>query len=106
MLEEGYALKRIADDIQTSGLDVVLSWIPGEAADRAMSLIDEFKKVTLEPEILESRAELPFDEDASYDEPSLSLPPSKAYTSITANALINGQRTRWIITLNTLIQTF
>ena len=39
LLEEGYALKRIADDIQTSGLDVVLSWIPGEASDRAMSLI-------------------------------------------------------------------
>ena len=44
LLEEGYALKRIADDIQTSGLDVVLSWIPGEATDRAMSLIDDFKK--------------------------------------------------------------
>ena len=71
-LEEGYALKRIADDIQTSGLDVVLSWIPGEATDRAMSPIDEFKKGNIEPEILESRAELPFDEDASYDEPSLS----------------------------------
>lgn len=79
LLEEGYALKRIADDIQTSGLDVVLSWIPGEATDRAMSLIDEFKKGNIESEILESRAELPFDEDASYDEPSLSASaPSKA----------------------------
>ena len=36
LLEEGYALKRIADDLQTSSLDVILSWIPGEENDRAL----------------------------------------------------------------------
>ena len=43
LLEEGYALKRIADDLQTSSLDVILSWIPGEDNDRAMGLIRKFK---------------------------------------------------------------
>ena len=43
LLEEGYALKRIADDLQTSSLDVILSWIPGEENDRAMGLINKFK---------------------------------------------------------------
>lgn len=43
LLEEGFSLKRIAEDIQTSDLDIILSWIPNEDADKAMSLIESFK---------------------------------------------------------------
>ena len=62
LLEEGYALKRIADDLQTSSLDVILSWIPGEDNDRAMGLIRKFK--ASEPSIeMSAPRKLSFDTD-------------------------------------------
>ena len=55
LLEEGYALKRIAEDIQTSSLDLILSWIPGEDSDRTLGLINRFKRGKEVPEVLESK---------------------------------------------------
>ena len=80
LLEEGYALKRIADDLQTSSLDVILSWIPGEENDRAMGLINKFKSSNPYMEASASR-EPGFDSyddlsDADYAPSAPSLSPS------------------------------
>ena len=79
LLEEGYALKRIADDLQTSSLDVILSWIPGEDNDRAMGLIRKFK--ASEPSIeMSAPSKLSFDADEDFASDALnyeaSAPPS------------------------------
>ena len=83
LLEEGYALKRIADDLQTSNLDVILSWIPGEDNDRAMGLINRFKAGKKDVEIqakyeINDDCEDEYSIDASY-KPSASPSPPSTY---------------------------
>ena len=46
LIDEGYSLRRITDDIRLSDIEEIRSWIPGETTDRALGLINKFKKAS------------------------------------------------------------
>ena len=74
LLNEGFPLKKIAEDIQLTEIEVVRTWIPGETEDKsAMDLINEFKESPRAFETLSKRDQ----ELAMYNELSKKIP-SKA----------------------------